>query len=740
MPSKDKFMLMLCLVTISLSIATVCGQEAKSLSVEWIYSDEGRAVDDVPQVAWLENGSAILNDLRIAKDKRTFEKLDPTSGKRTLLVDRDVALNSLKTARGDTVVPTELEWPVAFSSNGRFASYLYNDDIYLLDLERSRFRRITTSEAKEKSVNFAPDGQKLAFVRDNNLFVYDIKADKTKQLTNDGTETLLNGTLSWVYWEEIFARRDIGYWWSGDSRAIAYLQTDESEVSLMHYVDFKPWVPRVITQRYPKTGEKNPAVRAGVIELGSEKTTWIDFGEHNFEYLVRVKWMPDNRGLTVQTMNRAQTEVDLFLADRKDGSVIHILQETDPGWVNLNDDLYILKDGKQFIWQSERDGYAHLYRFSIDGKLINQITSGDWSLRASGGVFWLRQSIAAVDEAKKHIYFTALKESSIERHLYRVNFDGSDLKRLSKEKGTHAISFSPDSKYYLDRYSNIKTMPALRLHHNDGKLISELAAPRPELLTDYSIRYPELFSIPAADGFQMPAEILKPHDFDPGKKYPVIFYIYAGPSAPTVFDAWRSSLFFDQMLLDRGYLVVRFDHRVSTAISKTLENKLKEMMSGPLRLQDILFGVNWLKSQPYVDADRFGIWGWSGGGSYTLNAMTNSQEFKAGISVAPVTDWRYYDTKWGEFLMGKPQDNPEGYHNTSFLPTAKNLHGRLLLVHGTYDDNVHPENSWHFIEKLIQNNVMFDMMFYPMRKHGISDDPARIHLYNKMLEFWEQNL
>jgi dipeptidyl-peptidase-4 len=418
----------------------------------------------------------------------------------------------------------------------------------------------------------------------------------------------------------------------------------------------------------------------------------------------------------------------------------HILRETDEAWVNINDDFYFLETG-EFIWQSERDGYAHLYRFREDGGLVNQVTRGPWALRSSGGPFWLRQSVVNIDEDRDLIYFTALEKSSIERQLYRTRFDGTGLDRISVEDGVHRTGFSPNGEYYLDTYSNSSTLPGLSLHKRDGTQVHTIAEPRSELLQGLNLQTPELFTIPAADGFPMPAQILKPKDFDPNKPYPLIFHVYGGPSAPTVFNQWQgSSLFYDNLLLERGFLVVKFDHRSATAISKKLENRLRLMMSGPREIEDIVDGIRWLKSQSYVDPDRVGIWGWSGGGSFTLNAMTNTTEFKAGISGAPVTDWHYYDTKWGEFAMKRPQDNPDGYDKTSFVKSAKNLHGRLLLIHGTYDDNVHPQNSWHFIDELIKENIMFDMMFYPMRKHGFEDKPARIHRQTKMIEFWDINL
>lgn len=728
-----------CLLTFVLALPQVYSQTKKEITVEWIYSGESREITATPRFFWLKNNTAIIYDLRKPGAERTFEILNPKSGKRSPAVNLEKVLTSLNSFREDNPV-NSLPWPLSFDQDGEKAVYLFQGDIFLLDLKESKFEQITETDESETSINFSPNGKLLAYVRSNDLYVYNIEKNSEEQVTLDGSETTLNGTLSWVYWEEIFGRRDIGYWWSEDSKAIAYLQTDESNVTEMHYVHYEPAVPRVIKQRFPKAGTENPTVRVGIAEIGKDKTTWVNLDKNKFEYVARVKWLPDNRRLSVQTMNRAQTELDLYFVDRTSGEPKHIMTEKDEGWVNINDDLYFLDDGKSFIWQSERDGYAHLYRFDMDGQLVNQITKGEWALRSSGGVFWLRQSVAAIDKKKGWIYFTALEKSSIERHLYRIKFDGSNMERLTDADGTHRINFSPNAEYFFDSFSDIHSPPSLSLYKNDSSLKYNLAASNKKLMETFEFQYPELFTIPTKSGFQMPAEILKPKDFDASKKYPIIFHIYAGPSAPTVFNSWNTSRYFDQILLRKGYLVVRFDHPAATAISKKLENRVVNMMSGPIELKDIIDGVKWLKSLSYVDADRFGIWGWSGGGSFTLNAMTNSEEFKAGISVAPVTDWHYYDTKWAEFAMKTPQENPEGYDKTSFVKSAKNLHGRLLLVHGTYDDNVHPQNSWRFIEELIQANIQFDMMFYPMRKHGISDRPARKHLFNKMLEFWSENL
>lgn len=338
----------------------------------------------------------------------------------------------------------------------------------------------------------------------------------------------------------------------------------------------------------------------------------------------------------------------------------------------------------------------------------------------------------------QQIYFTALKDGSIERQLYRIGYDGSGLTRISTEHGTHAISMSPDASFYLDTYSNIRTLPALRLHTANGTLKETLAAPHPNLLPA-RFQFPVLSTVPAADGFPMPMQVLKPADFNPKRRYPVILHIYGGPSAPTVSDSWQNQTLFDNVMAAKGYIMVAIDNRAATSISKTLENTLANS-PGAGETADLVAGIQWLKRQPWVDPSRVGVYGWSGGGTNTLNLMTRSAEFKAGISGAPVTDWRFYDSKWAECLLKLPQDNPSGYAESSLLPRARNLHGTLLLMYGTYDDNVHPQNEEAFINALIEAGKPYQVSLYPMRKHGFVDRPAILARYNAMVAFWLANL
>jgi dipeptidyl-peptidase-4 len=345
-----------------------------------------------------------------------------------------------------------------------------------------------------------------------------------------------------------------------------------------------------------------------------------------------------------------------------------------------------------------------------------------------------------IDEENGWIYFTALEKSSIERHLYRIRLDGTGMERLSREAGVHKISFNSDHQYYFDVYSRASSLPVLRLHKSDGEELYSFKKPLEELNKKTGIQLREFFTIPAGDGFEMQAYILKPKDFNPETEYPVIINVYGGPASPKVVDEWKTALFFDNILVNHGYMVFCVDNRSASGISKALRRTTLKQLWGDVELNDLLDAVKWLKKQTFVDGDRIGIWGHSGGGMYTLLAMTRSGEFKAGIAVSPVSDWLYYDTRYTEFAMKTPQENSEGYEKTSLVKRAANLHGRLLLIHGTYDDNVHIQNTWAFANELIKLNIQFDMMIYPMRKHSISDRAARIHMYSKMLEFWRTNL
>ena len=333
----------------------------------------------VPSTAWLDDGTLVILDNRRPTAEQSFEKLNPATGQRQPLVDSARALADLKRTVAGMKIDA-LPWPLAFDGAGRQALYIFSGDVFVLELSSARFRRLTSTPVEETSASFSPNGRRVVYVRANNLYFFDLDTNRETQITRDGSKTLLNGTPSWVYWEEVFGRRDIGYWWAPDSQAIAYLQSDESEVDLTYFVDIVPFSPRVIPQRYARAGRANPRVRLEINELGNDATTWIQINDEPFEYIVRAKWLPSGRRLSLETRPRLQTELTLYFVDRKTGKPTRVLTETDPGWVNMADDLYFFNDEQHFLWPSERDGYMHLYRYRMDGKLENQVTKGRWAL------------------------------------------------------------------------------------------------------------------------------------------------------------------------------------------------------------------------------------------------------------------------------------------------------------------------------------------------------------------------
>jgi dipeptidyl-peptidase-4 len=723
------------------SLTVVIAQERPKLTLEAMTDPTLYQAVNVPRTWWLEDNTAIIMDTRKSPASPMFELLDPRTGNRTPLFDNKEALESFKKLFPEGKAPGIATTPSSFDKSGSHGVYLVSGDIYLLDLKNATFIRVTDTKEEEKCVNFSPDCTKIAFVRANNIYMYDIAQKKETQLTSDGSDTILNGTLSWVYWEEIFGRQDTGYWWSPDSRSVAFFRTDESGVSLRQFVNISPWTPTVSTQRYPSVGDHNPDIRVGIISLGTTKIVWANIDPHTYEYVERVDWLPDANRVAVRTTNRLQTEVDMYYVDRLTGEAKHIEKETNEGWVNLTDDLYFLKDGKHFIMASERTGYEHLYLFTMDGSVVTPITKGEWAIRSSGGgPYWLRKAVTGIDEKEGWIYFTALEKSSLEKHLYGVKLDGSGMKRLTEEAGTHSITMSPNAKYYFDRYSNISTPPSLTLCGIDGRHRKVLAESDLAGFTKYNFQVATLTHVPARDGFPLPVSITKPRDFDPSKKYPVVVSVYGGPSAPQVANAFSLGAIWENVLNNNGYICMTIDNRAATAISKKLENLLLYRSPGEIELNDLIDAVRWMKQQPGIDPDRVGITGWSGGGTNTELAMTRSTEFKAGIAGAGVTDYRFYDTKWGEAIMKTEKENLKGYEDHSLLKYAKDIHGKILLVHGLHDDNVQIINTWRFVDELIKANKLFELMIYPLRKHGVGDPAGRRHLMNTELDFWKRNL
>ena len=735
---------------------------AEDLTLDWILDPDTSRVLSAPSTTWMADESLLLEDPAKPEAERNLERFDPRTLERKPALDAAKAIEAWKGLLGADKSPQRIGPPDAAAADARTLLYIREGDLFLLDLEASSVRRLTNTEASEENAEFSPDGKWISYVRESDIFAADVASGRERRLTRDGSSSRLNGSLSWVYWEEIMDRRDAASWWAPDSSSVLYLQSDESSVSFFPLPDFEPAVPRVREQRYPKAGGINPTVRAGFVDLERGPTRWIDLSKAaepgSIEYIVRCVWLPDSSAAAVATLNRAQNRLQLWLAPRSTAEPRRVFEESAKTYLSLHDDLRFLPDGKSFLWLSERSGWKHLYlekALSLESGAASSLpgapasgtvtlTSGEWVVRGGGLGSNGHGSVAWLDAAPGKpgsILFHAARPAPAQTQLYRVLLDGTGLARVTEGEGTHSVSVSPKGQFFVDHCSRAGVPPRLTLHRIDGSLLHVLHAASSEKLTPFQLVPPETFTVKTDDGTELPAELTRPNPLEAGRKYPAIVYIYGGPGAPAVADSWDGTWYlFAQLLARRGFAVFTVDPRSAADQGKANEDSVYRKFYGEGELRDILAGVRHLKSLPFVDPERVGIWGWSGGGTNTMYAMTHSKEFRAGIAVAGVADQRYYDTVYTERYMGTPAENEEGYRSIAPANAAANLHGRILIVHGTADDNVHPQNAMRMIDSLIAAEKQFDLLLYPRRSHGIGDRPARKHLFQAMLDFWERNL
>lgn len=605
-------------------------------------------------------------------------------------------------------------------------------DLYVYTISSKTLTRLTATRGEEELATFSPDGGSVAFIRDNDLYLIPVTGGKERAVTTGGSEDLLNGKLDWVYQEEIYGRDKFkAYWWSPDGKSIAWLQTDEKPVPKFAVVDHIPYHQKVELTGYPKSGDANPKVKLFVTNLETDRTAEVSQrGYENTELLiVDVAWTEDSKRVVTQFQDREQTWLDLLYADPSTGATTRILQEKTKAWVERTPEPTWLADGS-FLWLSERDGYSHLYRVSPDGKQQTQLTRGQWEVRTVHGL----------DASGKIVYFSGTATSPIEVHLYRMRIDGSRMEKMTAAAGTHTVLFNPKMSLYLDVAGNMTTPNRVALHDSSGKLVRMVHQP-PDTLSDYDLSTPELLKVPTRDGFIMEAILIRPAGFDPSKKYPVYQHTYSGPHAPQVRNAWGGSTYlFHQLLAQNGVAVWICDNRTASgkgAISAWPAYK----RLGEIELRDLEDGLAWLKKQyPWVDGSRTLLNGWSYGGFMVSYALTHSKAWSAGIAGGSVTDWRDYDTVYTERYMLKPENNKEGYAKAAPRNSAANLHGRLLLIHGTLDDNVHMQNTIQFAHDLQQAGKQFELMLYPKSRHGVTDTELVLHLRQLMLDFVTRTL
>jgi dipeptidyl-peptidase-4 len=702
----------------------------KALTVERICADP--PLDGVlpAEVQWFPGGtrfSFIAKRGSAADAPASLWAEDAASGTRRELLD-DVTLPSFGEGK-DAVKPRLAGYRLA--PGGEAVLLAGGGDLFLAALAGKQVRRLTATPGEEELAEYSPDGKWVSFVRDNDVFVIELATGAEARLTDTGSADRRNGKLDWVYEEELAGRKPIGYAWSPDSRWIAYLTLDDAKVPRYPIEDRTRVHPKTTWQHYPQPGDPNPVVGVSVVQVegvrGARTRRDRVWSGGNAEYVPRFGWTPDSRAVWYELLDRPQRRLEMVREDVATGAAAMLFVERDAAWINLHDEQRFLSDGR-LLWSTEAGGYRHLVMYAADGT-PHPITSGPWELT----------SVDGVDEATGWIYFTATEAGPLDRQLYRVRPDGRGFARLSREAGTHSADVAPGGAFILDTFSTISRPPEMRMLAGDGRVLRTVQPVQAAQLADFAMGTTEFLTVQGGDGTTLHASLLEPAGFDATRKYPVVVYVYGGPHAQVVRDAWgKQTELFHQFLASRGFLVFSLDNRGSAARGREFERALLGRF-GKVELEDQLAGVAFLKTLPYVDASRIGIWGWSYGGFMTCYALTNAPGvFTAGAAVAPVTDWRLYDSIYTERYLGLPAENEGGYAASSPVNQAGDLAGALLLVHGTGDDNVHWGNTLEFVDRLYKAGKPYDLQLYPNKTHSILGPEARTHLFRRIADHFER--
>lgn len=676
----------------------------------------------MPEVTWAPDGTrfAWIEDKAILEYEVATKRQKQLAGMAPM---EERAVKPPRTEATDWQNRRVSERSFQWSENGREMLISVDGDLFLLYTDSGKWEQLTATAEVERDPKLSPDGRFVCFRRDHDLYDLEVASKKVIRLTVDGSATVWNGELDWVYPEEL--NLSTALWWSPDSSQIAYLQFDVGHESIFPQVDLLSWHAFLEPERFPQPGTPNADVRLGVVDATGGTTRWMNIGEARDHLLARVCWSPDSKALAYQRLNRVQNRLDLGLADANTGVSRLLLAEDDSYWVNVNDDFRFMSKSRQFLWGSERDGYHHLYLWDLDDKHFTQITKGDWEVT----------EVAGVNEETHEVFFVSNEQSPIERQLYRVHLDGKQKQRLSGGEGTHEISMSPTTAYYLDTASSLTMPPRRTLNQSDGSQVAIIKEAAP---VDFDLLPNEIVKLKSFDGVPLYARMIKPAGFSAVKKYPVIVMIYGGPGVQAVRDAWTGAS-FDQVLAQRGYLIWQLDNRGSSGRGHTFEAKIYHE-TGTHELSDQLDGIRYLGTLGYADMTRVGISGWSYGGYMTLYALANAPGvFKAGIAGAPVTEWRNYDSIYTERYMGLPDENAAGYKRSSPQTNAGEIKARLMIVHNMEDDNVHFQNSVQMANILEREGKQFQMLVYPQKSHGVGG-PARRQMLQAMLEFFERSL
>ena len=706
--------------------------QKNELSLEDIFSTDKYIAEEVENIQWLPDGSAYT----YTENNKTYNLLDiynhdVESGENVLIV----AGNELK-FDGKQIEMSDYSW----TGDGKFLliegpekeiwRHSRQAPFYLYNVELKTITAVGNNDPNLRNVKLSPDGSKVGFVRSNNIYVADLSTGKEKQITTDGNDNILNGEIDWAY-EEEFTISD-GWQWSPDGKKIAFWRFDQTRVKEFYLIDEMQPYNKIIPLKFSKTGEEKSIVKIGVYDFASLETKWMDTGERTDIYIPRIFWTNSSNKLAILRLNNLQNHLELLMADTQTGNSKVIIEETDTCWVDVdNNKTIFLKNEDKIIWSSERSNFLHAYLYDYDGNLINQITAGDWEIT----------SVEGVSERDGWVYFYGKKDTPLEQHIYRIKLNGDDLQKISEQPGWHTANFSPDYKYFINQFSAASHPSKTHLRKTDGTLIRVLKSNELSAFNDLNMVYPEFSKFTTSDGVELNYMITKPYDFDPSKKYPVLFYGYGGPGSQNVINRWRGTRqLWHQMMTENGYIIFTVDNRGTGGRGKAFKNLMYKELS-KWSVNDHVEAAKFLSSLPFVDPARIGFWGWSGGGYLSLMLMTRAGDyFSTGVSVAPVSDFHLTSAIWTERYMGLPDDNIEGYKASSVFTYANGLKGNLLIIHGTADDNVHYQNTMQIAREFQLKGKIFDLMLYPNKNHRIKGGNTQLHLYTIITNYFLRNL
>lgn len=719
-----KHILIICLITIAVF------PQKRDMTLEEIFSGKIAKTTYLNSPQWRQDskGFTFLKNNTKATGVEIIQK-DAGTGEETVLVstgnlkvrdeEKPLSISTYKFSPDENyILLTGMLTARKIKTGGTF---------YLYSLKEKKITHVVESEEEQSNTEFSPDGKYISFVRGNNLYVYDIIKDTTIQLTYDGSENIINGAFDWAYEEEFSNIR--AYEWSPDSRAIAYWRIDQSQEPELQIQKYDSLYMNQLKMRYPKPGGKNGLVKIGAVDLATQKTVWMDIGKETDIYIPRIKFTRDEHTLSIQRLDRLQHNNEILLADIRTGASKVVLTETDSCWVDITDNLVFLADNSGFLWTSERDGYSHIYLFSMDGTLKRQLTNGNWEV----------QKIQGVSDKDEKVYFTSNKRGVIYSDLCSVNLDGSGLQLITTMPGTHNPTLAPDCSSFIDGFSNTHYPLSYAMRKISNEKAYDISQCDTTFYDKYNVGKVNFQTFKTSDGVVLNSYMITPPDFDASKKYPVLVYNYSGPGSQEAKDSWNGMFhLWHLMLSEKGYIIFVMDGRGTGGRGRDFTRIIYKDL-GHWEVNDLTEGAKYLATLPYVDASRIGIWGWSYGGYISALTITKAAEyFKTAIAVAPVTDWHFYDAPYTERYMSLPSLNPEGYINSSVLTYADKFKGKLLLVHGTADDNVHFQNTVKLVDKLISLNKQFQTMFYPEKAHGLAG--GRMHLFTMMTEYILMNL